>query len=74
MQIPHHGSLINNLEAFVNAVQPTYAFINSSDSIVSNKTIDILQSYNIITLQPHKEGAVTFTINKDGIRYATFVK
>ena len=74
MQIPHHGSLINNLEAFVNAVQPTYAFINSSDSIVSNKTIDILQSYNITTLQPHKEGAVTFTINKDGIRYATFVK
>jgi len=74
MQIPHHGSLINNLEAFVNAVQPTYAFINSSDSIVSNKTIDILQSYNIITSQPHKEGAVTFTINKDGIRYATFVK
>jgi len=74
IQIPHHGSLINNLEAFVSAVQPTYAFINSSDSIVSNKTIDILQSYNITTLQPHKEGAVTFTINKDGIRYATFVK
>ena len=74
IQIPHHGSHINNLEAFVSAVQPTYAFINSSDGIVSNKTIDILQGYNIITLQPHKEGAVTFTINKDGIRYATFVK
>src|SRR3989337_1426488 len=74
MQIPHHGSPINNLKAFINAVQPAYAFINSSDSIVSNKTIDILQSYNITTLQPHKEGAVTFTINKDGIRYATFVK
>jgi len=74
IQIPHHGSLINNLKAFINAVQPAYAFINSSDGIVSNKTTDILQSYNIITLQPHKEGAVTFTINKDGIRYATFVK
>src|SRR3989304_623608 len=81
IQIPHHGSLINNLEAFVSAVQPAYAFINSSDGIVSNKTIDILQSYNVITLQPHKEGAVTFTIDKEfsfsadnGIRYATFVK
>ena len=74
IQIPHHGSIINNLESFISAVQPTHAFINSSDSIVSNKTIDILQSYNIITSQPHKEGAVTFTINKDGIRYATFVK
>jgi len=74
IQIPHHGSHINNLEAFVSAVQPTYAFINSSDGIVSNKTIDILQSYNVITLQPHKEGAVTFTIDKDGITYATFSK
>ena len=74
IQIPHHGSLINNLEAFVNAVQPAYAFINSSDGIVSNNTIDILQSYNIITLQPHREGAVTFTIDKDGITYTTFVK
>jgi len=74
MQIPHHGSHINNLEAFVSAVQPAYAFINSSDGIVSNKTIDILQSYNVITLQPHKEGAVTFTIDKDGITYATFSK
>lgn len=74
IQIPHHGSLINNLEAFVSAVQPTYAFINSSDGIVSNKTIDILQSYNVITVQPHKEGAVTFTIDKDGITYTTFVK
>src|SRR3990172_8204620 len=74
IQIPHHGSLINNLDAFVSAVQPTYAFINTSDNIVSSKTIDILQRYNIRTLQPHKEGAVTFTIDKDGIRYATFVK
>src|SRR3990170_3139218 len=74
IQIPHHGSHINNLEAFVSAVQPTYAFINSSDDIVSSKTIDILQGYNIITLQPHKEGAVTFTINKDRITYTTFVK
>lgn len=74
IQIPHHGSLINNLEAFINAVQPTYAFINSSDNIVSNKTIDILQSYNVITIQPHKEGAVTFTIDKNGITYSAFVK
>ncbi|MBM2834488.1 MAG: comA [Candidatus Brocadiaceae bacterium] len=74
IQIPHHGSLINNLEAFINAVQPAYAFINSSDSIVSNKTTDILQGYNIITLQPHREGAVTFTIDKNGITYTTFGK
>ena len=74
IQIPHHGSFIHNLESFVSAVQPTYAFINSSDGIISNKTIDILQSYNVITLQPHKEGAVTFTIDKDGIRCSTFVK
>ncbi|MBM4064047.1 MAG: DNA internalization-related competence protein ComEC/Rec2 [Planctomycetes bacterium] len=74
IQIPHHGSRINNLEAFVSAVQPAYAFINSSDGIVSNKTIDILQGYNVITIQPHREGAVTFTIDIDGITYTTFVK
>jgi len=74
IQIPHHGSIINNLESFISAVQPTHAFINSSDSIVSNKTIDILQRYNIITLQPHKEGAVTFTIDKNGITCSAFGK
>lgn len=74
IQIPHHGSLINNLEAFINAVQPTYAFINTSDNIVSSKTLDILQGYNIITIQPHREGSVTFTIDKNGITYTTFGK
>ncbi|MDO8142505.1 MAG: ComEC/Rec2 family competence protein, partial [Candidatus Brocadiales bacterium] len=73
-QIPHHGSSINNLELFVNSVRPRCAFINSSDEIVSNKTIGILQNHNVITLQPHKEGALTFTIDKDGIRYDTFCK
>ncbi|HHT9138995.1 MAG TPA: ComEC/Rec2 family competence protein, partial [Candidatus Wunengus sp. YC60] len=74
IQIPHHGSLINNLEAFVNTVRPMYAFINSSDGIVSNKTIEILQNHNVITLQSHKAGAVTFTIDKDGITCTTFGK
>ena len=72
IQIPHHGSLINNLEAFVIAVQPKYAFINSSDGIVSDRTIEVLRNHKVIILQPHKLGAVTFTVSKEGITYSAF--
>lgn len=74
IQIPHHGSFSNNLEMFINAVQPLYAFINSSDSITSHKTLNILQRHHITTIQTHKEGAVTFILDKSGITYSHFCK
>lgn len=74
IQIPHHGSFSNNLEIFINTVQPHYAFINSSNDITSYKTIDILQKRFITVLQTHKEGAITFILDKSGINCSYFCK
>ncbi|MFN3533226.1 MAG: DNA internalization-related competence protein ComEC/Rec2 [Candidatus Brocadia sp.] len=73
IQVPHHGSSINNLEIFINALQPAYAFINSSDGITSLKTLDILQKHHIMVLQTHREGAITFNLDKNGITYSSFL-
>ncbi|HJW85052.1 MAG TPA: DNA internalization-related competence protein ComEC/Rec2 [Candidatus Brocadiaceae bacterium] len=72
LQIPHHGSFANNLGVLLDAVQPLYGFINTSEGVVSHKTIDRLQSRHILVLQTHQEGAITFTVDGSGIRYTTF--
>ncbi|MCF6149517.1 MAG: DNA internalization-related competence protein ComEC/Rec2 [Candidatus Kuenenia sp.] len=72
IQIPHHGSSSNNLQAFIDMVQPSYAFINSHDNTVSHKTIDVLHNRSIITTQTHKDGAITFLLGKNGITYSVY--
>ncbi|MDN3513672.1 MAG: DNA internalization-related competence protein ComEC/Rec2 [Candidatus Brocadia sp.] len=72
VQVPHHGSFINNMAVFLNAVLPRYAFINSSEGIFSHKTFDILQKHYIEVFQTHRKGAITFTLDKNGITYATY--
>jgi len=72
IQVPHHGSFINNMEMFINAVQPVYAFINSSDGITSHKTLDILQKHRIVALQTHREGTIRFSLDENRVTYSTF--
>ncbi len=72
LQIPHHGSFASNLDVLLNAVQPLYAFINTSEGVVSDKTIASLQSRHITVLQTHREGAITFTVDSRGITPTTF--
>ena len=55
-QIPHHGSFVNNLDVLLDAVQPLYAFINTSEGVVSNKTLDNLQSRHIIVYKRIRRG------------------
>ena len=72
LQIPHHGSFVNNLDVLLDAVQPLYAFINTNEGVVSSKTLNGLQSRGITVLQTHLAGAITFTIDSRGIRYTLF--
>ncbi|MBI2472660.1 MAG: DNA internalization-related competence protein ComEC/Rec2 [Planctomycetes bacterium] len=74
LQIPHHGSSISNLESLMNEVRPGYAFINTSDGLVSDKTMGLLRNHKVMILQPHKQGAVTFMVSKEGITYSAFGK
>jgi len=73
IQVPHHGSFIRNLEMFINAVQPAYAFINSSDSTVAGETLNILKKHRTTVLQTHLEGAITLLIDENGITSSTFL-
>ena len=68
LQIPHHGSFVNNLDALLNTVQPLYAFINTSEGFVSDKILTNLQVRNIIVLQTHQKGAITFSVDGGGIK------
>ncbi|MDQ1272190.1 MAG: competence protein ComEC [Planctomycetota bacterium] len=72
IQVPHHGSSINNMEMLISAVRPAYAFINSSDGVTSRETLDILQKHRVRTFQAHQEGAITFNLDKNGITCSTF--
>lgn len=74
IQIPHHGSYSKNLEKFINTVLPMYAFIDSCDDITSEKTLNVLNRRDIITLQTHKEGAVTFKLCENRVTYFSFNK
>ncbi|CAG0985793.1 partial ComE operon protein 3, partial [Anaerolineae bacterium] len=72
IQVPHHGSSINNMEMFITAVRPAYAFINSSNGVTSRETLNFLQKHRIRTFQAHQEGAITFNLDKNGITCSTF--
>lgn len=72
LQMPHHGSSIDNLRMFVDAVQPAYSFINSSIGITSDNTLEILRENHIVTLQTHREGAITFRVDENGVTYSSF--
>ena len=71
LQIPHHGAFVKNFDALLNAAQPLYAFINTSEGVVSDKTLTSLQARHIIVLQTHREGAITFTGDSSGITPTT---
>ncbi|MFO0793865.1 MAG: DNA internalization-related competence protein ComEC/Rec2 [Candidatus Brocadiaceae bacterium] len=72
IQIPHHGSSIDNLDAFIRKAHPLYAFINSCDNITSPKTLDILRNQHIQALLSHRKGAITFKVDQTGITYDSF--
>ncbi len=72
IQVPHHGSFVSNTKKLFGAINPKYAFINSSEGSVSQRTRDILQKRHVITLETHCKGTVTFKLNKNEIMYSTF--
>ncbi|MCR4291830.1 MAG: DNA internalization-related competence protein ComEC/Rec2 [Candidatus Kuenenia sp.] len=72
VQIPHHGSYSVNLPQFINRVQPSYAFINSQHNTVSHMTTNTLNDYHVVTTQTHRDGAITFLLNKNGIMYSVY--
>ncbi len=73
IQVPHHGGSIMNTEDLVKSVKPVHAVINGLAKDISASTIDDYQKHGVRLHKTHENGAVTFTINKEGIKVSTFL-
>ena len=73
MQVPHHGGFIMNTGDLVKSVKPEHAIINGLAKDISASTIKDYQKHGVNLHKTHESGAVTFTINRDGIKVSTFL-
>ena len=67
IQVPHHGCYIANTDKLVKTLQPQYAFINSGNKTVSEKTLNEYLKNGTQVLQTHQSGAIIIAINRHGI-------
>ena len=73
VQVPHHGGFIMNTGDLVKSVNPEHAIINGLAKDISASTIEDYQKHGVNLHKTHENGAVTFTINKEGIKVSTFL-
>jgi competence protein ComEC len=73
MQVPHHGGFIVNTGDLVKSVKPAYAILNGLAKDISASTIEDYQKYGVSLHKTHENGAVTFTINREGVKVSTFL-
>ena len=73
IQVPHHGGFIVNTGDLVKNVSPGHAIINGLARDISSSTIEDYQKHGVILHKTHENGAVTFTINREGIKVSTFL-
>ncbi len=73
VQVPHHGGFIMNTGDLVKSVNPEHAIINALAKDISASTIEDYQKHGVNLHKTHENGAVTFTINKEGIKVSTFL-
>ncbi len=73
IQVPHHGGFIVNTGDLVKNVKPAHAIINGLAKDISPSTTEDYQKRGVRLHNTHENGAVTFTINKEGIKVSTFL-
>ena len=73
MQVPHHGGFIMNTGDLVKSVKPEHAIMSGTAKGISLSTIEDYQKYGVSLHKTHKNGAVSFTINKEGIKVSKFL-
>ncbi|MBC8554561.1 MAG: MBL fold metallo-hydrolase, partial [Candidatus Brocadiales bacterium] len=73
IQVPHHGGFCEKTGDLVKSVSPGHAIIGGLAKDISTSTIEDYQKYGVSLHKTHEDGAVTYTINKEGIKVSTFL-
>jgi len=73
IQVPHHGGFIMNTGDLVKSVKPEFAIINGLAKDISPSTIEDYQRHGVRLHITYENGAVAFTINREGIKVSTFL-
>ena len=73
IQVPHHGGYIVNSTDLVKSFNPEHAIINGPAKDISPSTIEVYQKHGVRLHKTHENGAVTFSINREGIKVSTFL-
>jgi competence protein ComEC len=73
IQIPHHGGFCEKTEDLLKRASPKYAIINGTVKDISPSTIETYQKHGVSLFKTHEDGAVTFTIDEDGIKVSKFL-
>ncbi|MFQ5685298.1 MAG: DNA internalization-related competence protein ComEC/Rec2 [Candidatus Scalindua sp.] len=73
IQVPHHGGFCEKTEDLVKRTRPKYAIISGSAKDISPSTIENYQKHGVNLFKTHEDGAVTFTIDEDGIKVSKFL-
>jgi competence protein ComEC len=73
IEVPHHGGFIVNTGDLVKNVRPGHAIINGLAKDISPSTIGDYQKHGVSLHKTHENGAVTYTIDKEGIKVSTFL-
>jgi len=73
IQVPHHGGFIVNTGDMVKRVNPGHAIISGIAKDISASTIEDYQEHGVSLHKTHENGAVTYTIDKEGIKVSTFL-
>ncbi len=73
IQVPHHGGFIMNTGDLVKSVTPAHAIINGLAKDISPSTIDDYQRHGVRLHKTYEDGAISFTIDEEGIKVSTFL-
>ncbi len=62
-----------NTENLVKSMKPAHAIINGLAKDISPSTIKDYQKHGVRLHKTHESGAVTYTINREGIKVSTLL-
>ncbi len=74
IEVPHHGGFCVKTEDLIRHVRPKHAIISGIPSVVSMPTIEAYEKFGSNLFKTYQDGAITFTINEDGIQVSKFLQ